>query len=172
MEWINPTYEIRNRRKKGQFSGVKFVELTPDELADSKVSKMKFYWNLPAGQQNSALINGKDEDGIVIPPDRFMFVGGFDPTNYAAGSEVIEGSKNGGYIMSMPDELADTRMRNTNTGILCCEYYDRSELPDEAFDDFLKMIIYYGAAVIVEGNASYVATRMLEEGMGRCVIVS
>lgn len=171
LDWVNPMYEIRNKRKKGQFSAVKFVPFTDQESAEGKEAKMSVYYNLPPGMQNLGLRNGRDEDNLLLPPDRFMFVGGFDPTNYAAGSEVIEGSKNGGYILSLPDELLNNRMKDAVTGIICCEYYDRSELPDEAFDDFIKMVIYYGAAVVVEGNASYVATRMLEEGLGNFMFV-
>lgn len=173
LEWNNALWEVglRNKRKKGEFCPVKFVPLTDKELEEGAQAKMRFYRQISPNMMNYALKWGRDENNCLIAPPRFLFVAGADPANYAAGSEVIEGSKNGGYVMSLPDELADAQARQIVTNVIVCEYYDRPELPDEAFEDFLKMVIYYGAAVIVEGNAPYVATRMLEEGLGRYCFV-
>ncbi len=55
--------------------------------------------------------------------------------------------------------------------ILISEYYDRPELPDEAYEDLVKEIIFLGKLNIVEANAPYVATRLLEEGLGYYMIV-
>ncbi len=173
LEWENPMWEIglRNKRQKGQFCPVKYIPLSERDLEEGKSGKCRFYKMLSANQANYALKWGRDENNCLLPPPRFYFVGGFDPTSYAAGSEVIEGSKNGGYVMNLPDEKEDSFYKKVVTNIIVCEYYDRAELPDEAFEDFLKMIIYYGSAVIIEGNASYVATRMLEEGLGHYCFV-
>ena len=171
LEWINPKFEIRGKRPKGAFSAVKFVPLTEGELMENKEEKMRFFVLPKSGRENISIKNGRDEDNCLLPPKRFDYLGGFDPTNYAAGSEVIEGSKNGGYIMNMPDVLSQSFDGEITNGILCCEYFHRPELPDEAFEDFIKMVIFYGVAVVVEGNASYVATRMLEEGLGHYMFV-
>lgn len=173
LEWVNPLYELglKNKRRKGEFCKVKLIPLTGDERSRGKEGRMRFFKQINIGQQNISLSQGRDENGCLNPPKRFTHIGGFDPTNYAAGSEVIEGSKNGGYILSVPDEVVDARFGSVETGVIVCEYFDRSELPEESFEDFLKMIIYYGALVIIEGNASYVATRMLEEGLGNYMFV-
>lgn len=173
LEWTTPLWEIGlfNKRKKGQFCTVKFVPLTDTELEAGSQGKMRFYKMLSPDMTNAALKYGRDENNCLLAPPRFSFVGGFDPTNFAAGSEVIEGSKNGGYIMNLPDERLDSFYRKIVSNVIVCEYYDRPELPDESFEDFLKMIIYYGACVLVEGNAPYVATRLLEEGLGHYLFV-
>lgn len=172
LEWINALWNIglRNKRKKGEFCPVKFVPLTDDEKEKGVNGKFRMYHQIPTAHQNMALKNGRDEWGL-LPPEKFIYVQGGDPTNYAAGSEVIEGSKNAGFIMSMPDEILDSKMRGVASKIIYLEYYDRPELPDEAFEDFLMMIIYTGCLSLIEGNASYVATRLLEEGLGKFMLI-
>lgn len=172
LEWNNPLWNVglRNKRRKGEFCPVKFVPLTEDELERGVTGKFRMYNEIPTSYQNLGLRNGKDDWGL-IPPSRFVYALGGDPTNYAAGSEVIEGSKNAGFIMNMPDELLDSRFGQIMSKIIFLEYYDRPELPDEAFEDFLMMIIYTGAIALIEANATYVATRLMEEGMGRFMLV-
>ncbi len=173
LEWSLPLWDVglRNKRRKGEFCPVVMRPLTEAELEQGERGKIRFYKQLPNDLANAALKYGRDDNNCLLPPKRFMFVGGFDPTNYAAGSEVIEGSKNGGYIMNIPDERTDAFARKIVTNVIVAEYYDRPELPDESFEDFLKMIIYYGAAVVIEGNTPYVATRMMEEGLGHYLFV-
>lgn len=173
FEWNNVRMNLRGKRRKGEFAPVRFVPISERDLSEGKQGKVRIFKPLAAHMENLCLRSGftKDEDNCLIAPRRFNFVFGFDPTNYAANSEVIEGSKNAGYIISMPDELQPTVNGEVQTGIVYCEYFHRAELPEESFDDFLKMIVYYSAAGVIEGNASYVATRMLEEGMGNYMFV-
>jgi len=173
LEWTNALWNtgLRNKRKKGQFCPVKFVPLTEEEMEKGITGKFRQYNEVPLSHQNMGLKYGKDEYNCLIPPNRYLYSLGGDPTNYAAGSEVVEGSKNASFIMNMPDDLMDARFRKVMSKILYLEYYDRPELPDEAFEDFLMLIIYTGALSLIEGNASYVGTRLLEEGMGRFMLV-
>jgi hypothetical protein len=170
--WENNIWNIqRNKRRKGEFSRVKFVPLTESELELGVEGKFRMYQEIPKSQQNLALNFGRDDWNCLLPPPRFPSVIGGDPTNYAAKSEVIEGSKNGAYVISMPDELADSRARDVVTKVIQIEYYHRPELPEEAFDDFLKLILYTGSLALIEANMPYVATRLLEEGMGKYMLV-
>lgn len=173
LEWINPLWNIglRNRRKKGEFCEVKFVPLTDEQLEKGETGKFRQYNEIPLSHRNMALRNGRDDNDCLLPPEKFMYIMGGDPTNYAAGSEVIEGSKNYGSVMNMPDGLLDSRLRKVASKVLMIEYYDRPELTDEAFEDFLMMMIYTGALALIEGNAAYVATRLMEEGLGRFMLV-
>lgn len=172
LEWDRPLWNfgLRNKRKKGEFSPVKFVSLTEDEMVIGKKGKFRQYNEIPLFNRNIALLNGKDDWGL-IPPLKFTYIMGGDPTNYAAGSEVIEGSKNSAFVMNMPDEISDSRFRQVMSKVIMLEYYDRPELPDEAFEDFLMMIIYTGALSLIEANAPYVATRLMEEGLGRFMLI-
>lgn len=173
LEWVNPLWNIglRNRRKKGEFCEVRFVPLTDEQLEKGETGKFREYNEIPLSHRNMALRNGRDDNDCLLPPEKFMYIMGGDPTNYAAGSEVIEGSKNYGSVMNMPDGLLDSRLRKVASKVLMIEYYDRPELTDEAFEDFLMMMIYTGALALIEGNAAYVATRLMEEGLGRFMLV-
>lgn len=170
--WEKPLWNtgLRNKRKKGEFCPVKFVPLTEDELERGITGKFRQYEPVPFVNQNLALKTGRDDFGL-LPPNQFLYALGGDPTNYAAGSEVLEGSKNAGFVMSMPDDFIDSRFRRIATKVILLEYYDRPELPDEAFEDFLMMLIYTGALVLMEGNSPYVATRLFEEGLGRYMLI-
>lgn len=172
FEWVNVLWNtgLRNKRKKGQFCAVRFVPLAAEQIELGITGKFRIYRDIPFQDQNLGLKNGRDEWGL-IPPNKFLYSLGGDPTNYAAGSEVIEGSKNAGYVLSMPDEFLDSKYKQVMSKVIHIEYYDRPELPDEAFEDFLMLIIYTGALALIEGNASYVATRLLEEGLGRFMLI-
>lgn len=173
FEWEKPLWNIglRNKRKKGEFTNVKFVPLTERQMEEGVKGKFRMYYDIHTDQKNLALKQGRDEWGCLLPPSRFNFIMGGDPTSYAAAGEVIEGSKNCAYVLSMPDEKLDLRLRKVASKIIHFEYYDRPELPDEAFEDFLMLIIYTGSLALIEGNASYVATRMMEEGLGHYMLI-
>lgn len=173
LEWTNPLWEsaLRNRRRKGEFCPVKFVPLTEDELARGEKGRLRLYQPVPASRQNIALKNGRDDWNNLLPPPQFFYFGGGDPTNYAAASEVIEGSKNAYYTMSAPDERLDTIFKKVSSKIIISEYFDRPELPDEAYEDLVKEIIFFGKLNIIEANAPYVATRLMEEGLGYYMII-
>lgn len=162
---------LKNKRRKGEFCNVKFVPLTEDERERGVVGKYRFYEEIHPDIRNLALKQGRDEYGNLLAPQRFYYVGGGDPTQYAAGSEVTQGSKNALYTMSVPNEQLDNALRKIATKKMVAEYYYRPELPDEAFEDFLKLILYTGQLSLIEANAPYVATRLLEEGLGNYMIV-
>lgn len=173
LEWTNALWEtgLRNRRRKGEFCPVKFVPLTEDEMARGDKGRIRLYRPIPVLHQNAALKNGRDDWGNLLPPAAFYYFGGGDPTNYAAGSEVIEGSKNAYYTMNLPDERLDSILKMVGSKIIVSEYYYRPELPDEAYEDLVKEIIFLGKINIIEANAPYVATKLLEEGLGYYMIV-
>jgi hypothetical protein len=73
--------------------------------------------------------------------------------------------------MSAPDERLDSLLKKVSSKIILSEYFARPELPDEAYEDLVKEIIFFGKLNIIEANAPYVATRLLEEGLGYYMIV-
>jgi hypothetical protein len=170
--WENNIWNIQpNRRRKGEFCKLRFVPLSEFDKEQGIEGTFRFYYEIPKDQQNLGLKFGKDEWGCLIPPPRFPSVMGGDPTSYAAANEIIEGSKNAGFVMNMPDELMDSRMRKVATKIIQIEYFNRKESPDESFNDYLKLILYTGSLACIEGNQSYVSTRLMEEGLGRFMLV-
>lgn len=173
LVWENPLWEIglRNKRRKGEFCNVKFVPITEQEKLASEIGRLRIFYPIPNSHQNLALKNGRDEYNCLLPPKRFLYAGGVDPTSHAAGSEVIMGSKNSSHIISIPDMLTDIRYGRISTKLLVSEYYHRPELPDEAYEDIVKEIIYFGKLSIVEANIPTVATRLMEEGLGHYMLV-
>lgn len=172
FEWKNNMWNIdRTLRRKGVFSEVRWVPLTPEEVASGKHDKFRMYHDIPFDHRNRWVKMGRDEWNCLHAPERFNYIMGGDPTKYAAASEVIQGSKNAGFIFNMPDEKIDARRGSVVTKVLQVEYYDRPEQPEEAFEDYLMMMLYTGCLSLIEANEPYVATRMLEEGMGQYMLV-
>lgn len=173
LEWINWKWELglKNKRPKGEFCDVKFIPLTDEEMERGEEGRVRIYRDLPTHLKNSVLRNGRDEYGCIIPPAIHKYIYGADPTSHAAASEVIEGSKNSYTIFSRRDEQMDAIMRGVASGGFDMQYFFRPELPDEAYEDFIKMVIYTGALGIVEANMPEFATRMIAEGLGRFLIV-
>lgn len=172
LKWTNELWNISPAlRKKGQFCAVKFAPLTPDEISKGDEGSIREYFPVPKNIQNIALKHGRDEwNNLIAPPEFYNTLGG-DPTQHAAASEIIEGSKNSYHVMNRANESTDALYGRVVTKTLTHEYFDRPESPDEAFEDLLKLIIYTGALSAIEANAPYMATRLMEEGLGNFMIV-
>lgn len=172
LKWENEIWNIQpSRRRDGEFCKVRFVPLTDHDKENNKEGKFRMYYDIPNDHKNLALKFGRDEWNCLIPPPRFPYVLGGDPTSYAAGSEVIEGSKNAAHLFSTPDELLDSRMRRIASKVLHIRYFDRPESPDEAYEDYLKLILYTGCLISIEANQSYIPTKLMKEGLGRFMLV-
>jgi hypothetical protein len=173
LEWRNKVWEIglKNKRPKGVFDIVEFVPLTNQEMLAGEKGRLRIYNEIPRHLQNAALKNGKDEWGCLIPPSVFNYVYGADPTQYAANSEVIEGSKNAYTIKSRADDRLDSIHKGVASNRFDIIYFGRPELPHEAYEDLVKLIIYTGSLGIVEANVPTMATSLLEEGLGGFMLV-
>lgn len=172
LHWVNELWNINpSLRRKGQFSEVKFVPLSAEEMAKGKVATIREYAAIPNQIQNLALKQGRDEWNNLLPPPEFYNILGADPTQQAAASAVIEGSKNAYYVMNRANDAVDSLYGKVSSKIITHEYFHRPESPDDAFDDLLKLIIYTGSLSAVEANAPYSATRLMEEGLGHYMLV-
>lgn len=173
LEWQNKFWEIglKNKRPKGYFCPVEFIPLTYQERTRNETGRLRIYNDIPDSLKNVILKNGKDEWGCLKPPTTFTSFLGADPTSHAAASEVIEGSKNAYYVENAVDHRLDNMMGYPASGICTFEYFYRPELPDEAYEDLVKLIIYTGSLCGVEANVPTSATRLLEEGLGRFMLI-
>lgn len=173
LEWTNPLWEmgLKNRRPKGFFCPVKFVALTNQEKSRGDTGRLRIYNDIPESLKNAVLKNGRDEYGCLLPPAVFKSFLGADPTQHAAASEVIEGSKNAYHTMSSVDPKLDQMMGKPSSGLIDFEYFYRPEMPDEAYEDLLKLIIYTGSLACVEANVPTMATRLMEEGLGNYMLI-
>lgn len=170
LEWDMPLWEVgkKNRRPLGRISGVKFIELTEDDILAGGKHKMTLYRKPRPDQINIPVRLGKDDNGNYIAPDRFDFLGGTDPVNYS--TDVIEGSKIASYTMSMHDEGLNTRAKKIMSKIIVSDFFYRSDNPDENFEDILKEIVYFGKLNVVEGNSTYVVEKLIKEGFSNYLI--
>lgn len=173
LEWSNIKWEVglRNKRPRGQFCEVRFIPLTVQEIERGLKGRLRIYHDLNENQKNSVLRNGKDDFDCLMPNQYYTYIGGVDPTQEAAASEVIAGSKNAFVVMNRHDARIDSMYKKPMTGVITMVYFERPELPNEAYEDFVKLIIYTGMLCGVEGNVPAYATRLIEEGLGRFLIV-
>lgn len=173
LEWKNWRWELglKNKRPKGEFGDVVFVPLTTEEMERGETGRLRIYRDVPTNVRNACLRNGRDEFGCIIPPQVFSYVLGADPTSHAAASEVIQGSVNSYTVLRRKDDQLNAATRSAASWTLDLQYFFRPELPDEAYEDLVKLIIYTGSINIVEANMPEFATRLIAEGLGRFMIV-
>lgn len=173
LKWTNELWEVgkKDRRPRGQFCPVRFVPITEEDMKDGIEPRFIMYQKLPYAKQNIPLHLGRDENGNLLPPNRFEFMGGVDPTQYAGGAEITEGSKNAAYTINLHSEGINTNRGLISSKVLISRYFYRPDSPSEAYEDLLKEIIYFGKLNVVEANAPYVATRLMEEGLGHYMMV-
>lgn len=173
MEWKNKLWEtgLKNKRPKGQFCEVEIVPLSSEEMIIGETGRLRVYQDVPPRLRNLVLKNGRDEWDCLIPPSIFQYTFGADPVQHAAASEVIQGSKNGYSIKSRRDERLDSRYSKVASNTFDMIYYERKELPQEGYEDLVKLIIYCGAIGIVEANVPTTATNLIEEGLGGFMLV-
>ena len=181
LEWKNSLWEAgaKNRRPLGSFCEVLFIPLTEQEIERGDAGRLRQYRRLAPGKLNMPLRMGYSffEDRakgirmkLLNPLPVFENYGAFDPTDYAANSDVIQGSKNAGYTMNLPNILENNRGR-VDSNIILSEYFDRPDNPQEVYEDVVKEIIYYGKKVIVEANKAWLATRLIQDGLGYYMVV-
>ncbi len=173
LEWTIKSWELglHNKRPRGQFCPVEFIPLTREQKARGDTGRLRMYHEIPLAQRNAILKLGRDEWGNILRPDRFMYTSGGDPTQEAAASEIIEGSKNSFFTMSRLDERLDSITGNISSKLIMLEYFDRPEIFDEAYEDLVKQIIYTGSLNIVEANVPAMATRLMQEGLGLYMLI-
>lgn len=173
LEWRNSLWEAgaKNTRPLKTFGEVIFVPLTEEEIERGEEGRLRWYGKLPPGKLNRPLRMGRDTKNNLLPLDFFETCGGTDPTEYAADSEVIQGSKNGSYTMSLPNLLLSQASGRITSNIILSEYFDRPENPQEFYEDVVKEIIFFGKRVIVEANKAWLATKLIQDGLGYYMIV-
>jgi len=174
LVWDNPLWEtgLRNKRQLKEFCPVKFIPLNTDDIMNGKIPKLKLFKRLKPEFTNIPLTLGRDKWSNLNAPKKFKMFGGIDPVNYAKESELENPSKVASYTMNIhSDEDNAMYPFDLRTKILVSEYIERPESPAEWYDDIVKEVIYFGKLVLVEGNASYMGTRMIEDGLQNYMMV-
>lgn len=173
LEWENQLWEAGGHvlRPRKMFGKIKWVPLTIQEIERGDVGRLRIYQHIPHQHVMEALRMGRDNDRNLLAPPTYRYYGGADPTDYAAEGEVIEGSKNASYTLNFPDPALDNFYKRIASNIIISEYFYRPQIADEFYEDLVKEILYFGKCVIVEANKKWVATKLIEDGLGRYMLV-
>lgn len=172
LEWVNKQWEYGLvKRPRKHFGSVEFVPATAEDIREGKESFMREYQRMPKGYSNRPLLMGRDDDNNLLPPEMFTNFGAVDPTDYAAESEVIQGSKNASYTLNFPDPIMDRQYGRLASKVILTETFIRPEDPDDFYEHVVKEIIYHGKIVIVEANKAWVATELIKDGLGYYMLV-
>ena len=171
--WDNSLWEAgkKDKRPPGVFCPVKFIPLTQQEILDGKKGNVKNFREIPREDRNAPLRTGRDDLGNLLPPETFKYFGGTDPINYADDEDVEEPSMQSNFTINLHDEKLNTMNKEIVTKIILSEYNGRPELAEEAYQDIVKEIIYFGKLVLVEGNSPTFFTRLMNEGLGNYMII-
>ena len=148
-------------------------------LADLKAKKTgKYIWYHPEWTPrdwlnkhvNKFAINPKT--GRPKPLDSCPFVASFDPVNYRMKKDVVVGSSDALYVFLMPNpELNSMIGENISNDRPFVEYLFRNDKPSDTIFDVIKTIFYFGCYILIETNMPYVATKMIEWGLGEFLLV-
>lgn len=173
FEWQNKLWEAggQTQRPKKTFGKIEWVPLTHQQISKGDTDKVRIYSHIPTADICLALRMGRDKYGNLLSIPEIKNYGGIDPTDYAAETEVIEGSKNAGYALSLPNPILDGVYGRIMSNIMLAEWFDRPQSPDEAYEDVVKFILWHGMVVIVEANKKWMATRLIEDGLGVYMLV-
>lgn len=173
LEWENSLWEVStyDQRPRKRWCNVNWKPLTKEEVLSGEMGRKRYYQPIPMSERNAVLRNPRDRHGNLMPPVPIMRLGGTDPTDYAAGEEVIAGSKNASFTMNMPDLLENHRFGAITTKVILSEYLYRPDNPMEFYEDLVKEIIFEGKIVLVEANRKWVATKLIQDGLGRFLMV-
>lgn len=172
LQWVVPLWEAgrKDKRPKGVFDRVKFVETSEHDLQNGKTGRYREYYEVLNIWKNLPLTTGRDDYNNVLPPKKFNMVGAVDPTDFRDTGNATEGSTNSMHAMAVHDETMNTYNRSVVTKIFNCEYFYRPDNPEEFYQDVVKFIIYTGALVIVEANNGWLAERLEDEGLGHYML--
>ncbi len=173
LEWSVPLWNIgkHDKRPCSVFSEVIFIPLTKNEIMEGKTGKIRMYQSIPIQDRNDPLRYGTDPIGNLNKPERFKYFGGMDPTAYADSDDVEESSMQCSYTFNIHDERLNAMNRGISSKIIISEYNHRPALAEEAYQDMVKEIIYFGKIVAVESNQPHLFTRLKNEGLMNYMIV-
>lgn len=175
LDWDNTMWEAGSKSKRPlkEFCNIKYVKLSDAEINDGKEGRLRFYCPLEMLREDicASLRRPRDEEGNLMPPLNIKNYGAMDPTELAEGQEVNTGSKNANYTMNLANPALDVRMGKVMSNTILSEYFFRPDNPEEYYQDVVKEIIFLDKYVIVEANKKWVATRLIQDGLGRFMLI-
>lgn len=95
-----------------------------------------------------------------------------DPTNYALKKDIVVGSKNAIQVFILPDqELNGLFGENVTNMRPMIEYLYRHDKPNDTLMDAVKVVLLFGCYILIESNMTWMASRMIEMGLGNFVLM-
>lgn len=163
LEWTGPDKKL-----------VVVVPITFDEKKAGKEGLFRLYcerWWPVESLNEPVVADLRDEEGRLRPSDNCRFIAGLDPTNFAAGRLIAQGSKNSLWVFSLPDSNVNALARANVTERHVLEYLYRHDRPTDTYDDIKKVIHLFGCPIAIEGNMGWAVSMLIAEGLQNFVLV-
>lgn len=176
FEWKDRTKSVKGGQygaDKG-FGLVEWVPLTADEIKAGVTAP--FLWNgrdfMNADTFNLPVRNAiKNSRGFLQPADASPYGVGVDPTDYAEATMVKEGSKDAIVVGMANDEALNVSIGKNVSNRPFILYLHRHDNPDDFLEDLIKVILFVGGPVYVEGNKKWLFTALKKHGLQYFVLM-
>lgn len=95
-----------------------------------------------------------------------------DPTNFSLKKDIVVGSKNAIQVFVLPDQYLNGLFgENVTNKRLMAEYLFRHDKPHDTLMDAIKVVLLFGCYILIESNMPWLATQMIEMGLGNFVLM-
>lgn len=113
----------------------------------------------------------RDNKGRLMPNAASPFFISIDPTQYSAQKDVSVGSKNAMHVFILPSAKLDGMYgQKVSNKRLMVQYLHRAENPKDTLMHVVQTILYFGCYVLIECNANWLATRLIDWGLQNFLI--
>ena len=177
LEFEIPPKKIDEASTLCEFRGkVKLRTYTREEKMEGKFGKFNWYdkqWTPQDWLIKHLNILAVDSGNKLLKPRiDTPFFATCDPTNYALKKDIVVGSKNAiqVFILNTP-YLNGLFGENVTNKRLMAEYLYRHDKPNDTLMDAIKVVLYFGCYILIESNMSWMASRMIEMGLGNFVLM-
>lgn len=154
----------------GRFSKVTYEPLTDETITEKKIKEYLEIYEMPAEQDLNRVFKDNDEYWTPASDTKFIFT--MDPTDYLHASAVkADPSDNAIYVLSHRDIKRDIIMGRPASKIPVARWVWRPEDPNDTIEFLLKVMFFFGAFGIIEGNKPWVLTKLKELGLFNFMLV-
>lgn len=154
----------------GRFTKVTYEPLTDEEIKEKKLKEYLEVYEMPAEQDLNRVFKDNDEYWTPVSDTKYLF--SMDPSDYIHKSAVkSDPSDNAIYVTSHFDIKRDTMMGRPASKVPVARWVWRPEDPNDAFEFLLKLMFFFGAFGIIEGNKPWVLTKLKELGLWNFMLV-
>jgi hypothetical protein len=160
------------------FPGSILVVPVTDEAKRNGAQHGKFKWYRPEWTPEwfmEKYVNKRAvhlRTGLLMPNQESPFFISIDPTNYRSKGMTAQGSLNAIQAFIMPYTELDTYIKDRVTeNRLFIEYLYRQDKPSDTLHDMIKLMLWLGCMVQIEGNVPVWPESLIEMGLGHYLLM-